>query len=652
MDRTALACKGLKIDLSRSGKIESLYLDDINVKSSCTNSGFYLKDVRDPYWSDPAGSDINELALIWSAHERDEFILFDVSIENTALIDKFLTLEYRIPVHISSGMWGQSINKSEAIQEGNIYTNKSDFNRKFSNNLYPFGCIFNERSGISIAVPMDKMRFYHFSYSATEGGYLSVKYDFALSGINDFGAKSCDFSFLIYRSGRNGFRDCALRYYEIFPEYFSRKVEKSGNWIFTQDYSSVENLSDFHIAFNESPNIDLDHMNGISSFKYIAPSEKWIAFEDREKEPEPSYDEYIERLEENCRLDDSVMDYDHGILPLKMLSETVKLTSILNSDNKYQTDGWYVYGPMVNFVVNGDPDIEGVNFARTREMELEIERERFGKHGQNLDGIYIDNVNWVFGTQNYRREHFKYSKLPLLWDDDFRICEPLAMTQYKFIEYFRGYADKHGMLILANFAFPELGSVHYIHKIDIPGGEIGDGWGDSIEELAMRRVLAYKKPWVLLLTQFLPYGKRVDWNYERRENLLRKCVLYGIYANVIQLQSKKDDFEFVRPLFKKYMPIIKELDLAGWQIISDATADSDDVFVESFGSSDCRYYSIYNSGTSRVVLIRIPVEGEGFLHKTAIELFAGTNISFTDHSDGYVSLSLHIDENDCAVIKI
>ncbi|MHB8964162.1 MAG: hypothetical protein ACYC5K_13530, partial [Saccharofermentanales bacterium] len=310
------------------------------------------------------------------------------------------------------------------------------------------------------------------------------------------------------------------------------------------------------------------------------------------------------------------------------------------------------YGPMVNFVVNGDPDIEGLNFAKTREMELDIEREKYKNLGQPLDGIYIDNVNWVFGTQNYRREHYQCCKLPLLWDDDFRICEPLAITQYKFIQYFRNYADSKGMFILANFAFPELGTVHYIHNIDIPGGEIGDGWGDSLEDLAMRRVLAYKKPWVLLLTQFLPYGKRVDWSYERREQLLKKCVLYGIYANVIQLQSGKNDYELVRPLFVKYMPVIKALDMAGWQVITDAEVNHEDVFVERFGDNDCSYYSLYNCGDSKEVLLKIPSRINGSVVKDPVEMFSGKSVCIAKQSEDLTIISVFIERDDCVVIKI
>ncbi|MHB8963844.1 MAG: hypothetical protein ACYC5K_11905, partial [Saccharofermentanales bacterium] len=300
MDKKLLQCKGLSLTIKKNGKVDCIQIDDTDVTSAFNQSGFYLMEARTQKWGNCAEQKGDDFVFEWDASEKDRCITFNAKIENISDSDKFYSLEYRIPVHLESARWAKSINRSDMIQEGCTYSNKSNFNHKFSNNLFPFGCIYNDRTGLSIAVPMDKMRFYKFIYTAKEGGYLSIIYDFALSGINDYGAKSCDFSFILYKSDCHGFRNCAQKYYELFPEYFSRKVNKSGNWIFTQNYEHVDNLSDFHIAFNETPNIKLDHKNGISSFKYIAPSEKWIAFEERQKDPEPTYEEYIARLEENC----------------------------------------------------------------------------------------------------------------------------------------------------------------------------------------------------------------------------------------------------------------------------------------------------------------------------------------------------------------
>lgn len=588
---------------------------------------------------------------------EEEYIKIKGYLINCSNSDGCFKLEYRLPVKMDGMFWGNNITAPRKIDEDIVYINASDFSDTHKVSSYPFSCIHNADNGLALAVPMDAISVFRLYYNNTlDEGYYAAAFDFGLSGSDQDGSQRFDFTIIVYtHSGDYGFRRCAEKYYEIFPHYFERRVEEAGNWIFNQNYSDVLNLEDFCFKYNETPyDYIQDKETGITSFKYIAPSEKWIGFPERERDPEPTYGEFVERLNSNCNLDDSVLDFD--LLPEKLCSEAVLNSAILMENGKYRTEGWYVYGPMVNFVVNGDPDIEGINFAQTRLMGIEKSQKRALDAGYRIGGIYIDNLNWCSGIMNYREEHFKFSGMPLLWDKEFRLALPVAFTQFKYVNYFRDYANKNDMLILANFAFPELGPVHYINVVDIPGGEIGDGWGDSDEEFAIRRTLAYRKPWVLLLTQHLPYGKTVHLSFQQREQLMRKSLVFGIYVNILGLGiSKPEEFDKYRPLFKKYIPIVNELDKAGWQPITYAKVrNKADIIIERYGrSEDNILFALYNNGISDDVEICIDCEAlkiNGSV--TAVDMFSNNLISTNRIYENHIILYLHIEGGDCAAIRL
>jgi hypothetical protein len=111
--------------------------------------------------------------------------------------------------------------------------------------------------------------------------------------------------------------------------------------------------------------------------------------------------------------------------------------------------------------------------------------------------------------------------------------------------------------------------------------------------LNMRRTLSGKKPYLLLM----------NTNYDRLttdlvEKYFQRCLFYGIYPSMFSHNAADNPYwqnprwyNRDRELFKKYIPVIKTLSLAGWEPVTNAASSNPDVYVERFGA---RHFTLLN----------------------------------------------------------
>jgi hypothetical protein len=59
-----------------------------------------------------------------------------------------------------------------------------------------------------------------------------------------------------------------------------------------------------------------------------------------------------------------------------------------------------------------------------------------------------------------------------------------------------------------------------------------------------------------------------------------------------------------RPLFRKYVPLIRRINREGWQVVTQARSADPTVFIERFGSWPSLFFTLRNSG-DRAVTTRI-----------------------------------------------
>ena len=111
-------------------------------------------------------------------------------------------------------------------------------------------------------------------------------------------------------------------------------------------------------------------------------------------------------------------------------------------------------------------------------------------------------------------------------------------------------------------------------------------------DLLFRRAICAKKPFIMCQT-FDPK----NYTQEMAERYFRLALAYGMFPSFEPILFKHPDIrDRDRPLFRKYMPLCRELSEAGWRPLNAlAACDDSEILVEQFGD---RFLTVFNSGKS------------------------------------------------------
>lgn len=647
--------------ISDNGLLDYININDTKINESV--AGFYLYDAADK----------NEEALLGKTVEMSGGIKHTASalkvdfsaeytpIENGIRIkgsladktgkDRLLSLYYRIPLTAEYTHWWDDVGTSVEVSEQIKYTNSCPMSysqQEQKTSLYPFCAVSGENCCISMGIPMDPPTSFEFSLDNTNGARaLTLRFNFGLAPDIDMWKSCCEFEFDIYAPARQewGFRAAAQSYYDMYPKYFERRAKKGGNWLFQHNYGHLENLEDFDVLYNETPDFAMDKEHGVKSFRYTAPGEVWIYWEERPKDPEPTYEEFVEHFEEQLEADESIIDRDFNV-PMRKFAKAILTSALLNKDQDYYTAGWHVYGPTVAFITNHNPNLPDYNLYNLQMEQVKRAEKEAAAADYELSGIYIDNMSWGYdGRYNYRREHFKYSSRPLAWDDEFNIVLPNMYSQYEYALKIKTDLLKEDKLLMANIVFPERGAVHYIHLVDLPGSEAGPRWGHDLFIQRLRRTLAYKKPWMLLMTGDHVTLPKKDIDLDDKELFLKDSLLYGTFANIWGYRPPIEEYEKCRPLFKKYMPSIHLADALGWEPIPDAYCDNENLLFERFGNGSKFLFTAMNKQDDELCC-ELEIDTDIPFEKLRVtETISNTPYEFCK-KDGRVAVKLSLGKND------
>jgi hypothetical protein len=147
-----------------------------------------------------------------------------------------------------------------------------------------------------------------------------------------------------------------------------------------------------------------------------------------------------------------------------------------------------------------------------------------------------------------------------------------------------------GKLLFANavlwqFAFPA-------PLLDVLGTEVNwlrhdEYQPDSDAVMNFRRALCRQKPYCLLMNT--DYAK---FTPDLVERYFQRCLFYGVWPGFFDEEAASKDpywasakrwYERDRPLFKKYIPLLRRLTAAGWQPLIHGMCDNSAILVERFG---------------------------------------------------------------------
>lgn len=524
------------------------------------------------------------------------------SVQDTTGKDRAVTVYFVLPLTGTNWTWHDDIVRSSIAAAGSEYKNAQGWPATGLSSAYPFCSVTSEGVGLSLSVPMDCPRVCRFVYNASVGA-LFVAFDLGLTRETLKFPSRADFRFSIYRHDPGwGFRAAAQKYYEHHPRFFEQRLRRGGIWMAFADISKVAGFEDFGFAYDELGGsfAKFDDEHDIVSFHYIEPMTYWLSMD--RKYPR-TYEGALQALADN-----EASSKPNLVSWAKAARRCVAFTKDGRFDLSIRNESW-CDGAV--FTLNPDPDLPEdeacpVNKAHLGYTEEWADKHLLQKDGGCLDGIYVDSMpNWG-EVRNFRREHWRTADVPLTFDLDTK--QPVLLQIFSTWEFSKRVADDvhaRGGVMHGNGGalwpfFPAL--------LDITGQETGGVLPDDV--MARARTLLRNKPYSPLLnTRFDSMGPEVVADY------FNKSLLYDIFPSFFSGTYMKDGkwvhvhyftdpkfYERDRPLFRKYLPILRRMFDAGWEPVTHARCDPSAVRVERYGpaANGEVLFAAYNPSASAV----------------------------------------------------
>ena len=613
--------------------------DGVSVRSSCDGMGLRLD------------------AFLRGVGDR---IVVSGSVSDTTGGDRCVTVYFALPVALGRATWWDDVVTRATVEPGAQYGNWANVGVGTNGfaSRYPWSAVSTPAEGLSLCVPIAKPQVMRMGISA---GLTYIAFDLGLSQKATKMPGKADFEFGLYRHDPAwGFRSAAQRYYDMFPEAFTKRVPSEGIWLITRSVKAIKDPEDFHFKFHETGwrNDPVGAKLGILSFRYSEPW-RW-----RQRYKGKGTSEQRTRQGTLAALDKALQSDKAGT---RRHSWAVKSAVCHDESGKpifYIEDA--PWGTSALFVCNADPRVPRIGPDNINQAfcfySPEIAKTRYESGSDpKQDGEYIDSVEgfrWP-RVQNYRAEHFAHMDQPLTFGTQSRrVCILTAFSHWAFLRYVGDDLHRRGKLMFGNalpttfyyFApyFDVMGTEHqWIRKAD-------GSWRPETEARThYRRALCYRKPYLMLLnTDF------TKMEVAAVEKYMRRCAFFGMFPSMFSHDAYHDRYfdspkyyDRDRHLFKKYVPIILDMARAGWCPITHARCPDTAIRIERFGNGPVALLSLMNADTRSERRPRITFDREALglpdRPLRATELFSGRTL---DCSQGAFTLQLAPD--DVAVVRL
>ena len=678
--RTFATHDGLKLTL-RDNTVTSIKLKGQEL-SAASPSGFLARDfAADSDVCAFAGGACKELGLRLEAtfSAGQDHIVVEGSVADLTGRDRAVTLLFALPLDATGWQWGDDVRQSHRIEGNGEFAGTTSLrcgaNGKMS--LYPLAAVWNERAGLALGLDMARPAQYRLVYHAGTRQFF-IAYDFGLSQDTAKSPGSAAFRFVLYCfDPRWGFRAALQKYYDLFPEQFTKRVTREGVWMPFTDIAKVPGFEDFGFAFQEgASNVAFDDQHGIGSFIYVEPMSHWLAMP---RDVPRTYDGAL-----------SVLNKDLDGARRKEATEMAAATltsGIENAEGRLflhlEKAPWCDGGV---FTLNPDPDIRTTpehpfNKAMVMRQAIaaafkknepkrepqkalpESGRDAFHRvpvipeemgsggtrpyqtPGPGLDGVYLDSLEMAAGELNYRRDHFRTASVPLVFDREGRLCQLMIFNTWTFERDIAAQMHAAGKLLFANavlwqFSFPA-------PLLDVLGTEVnylqrGEYAPDSDAVMNFRRALCRQKPYCLLMnTDFAKFTP------ELVERYFQRCLFYGVWPGFFDEEAASKDpywasakkwYERDRPLFRQYIPLLRRVTAAGWQPLTQAACDNSKILVERFGpeADGTMFLTLLNdTADAQSGTVTADFKARGLKQiSSARELVSGNAAKLADHGWG------------------
>jgi hypothetical protein len=510
--------------------------------------------------------------------------------------DRAIMLVFALPIDANGWRWGDDIRRSRVIRGRGEYGNTVAVRCGATGtmSLYPLAALSDDRTGIALALDMGAPAQYRLAYHAGTK-QLFIAYDFGLAKETQHFPSSADFRFVLYRFDPQwGFRAAFQKLTTIFPQYFVIRSHDQGLWMPFTDISTVQGWQDFGFRYHEGDNnVPFDDAHGILSFRYTEPMTWWMPMKKglprTEAEALRVRDEWAAGSNEERR----------------RMAQVTRGAAMTDPDGHpyllFRSEPW---NDGAVWSLNPNPDLPGTPNAATVYWNEAVRQRLYGAQAKaQLGGEYLDSLEgYVTADLNFNREQFRYTTVPLTFSGDSHqpaLYKGLAV--FEFTHWLSDDVHRLGKLMFANgvpYRFTFL-----CPWLDVMGTETdwlrnGQYQPASDAQMSLWRTMSGQKPYLLLMnTDFNAFTS------DRVEKYFQRSLFYGIFPSMFSHNAADNPYwqnptwyNRDRPLFKKYVPLIKQVAEAGWQPVTDARCDNPSLYVERFGpdAGGTLYFTVMN----------------------------------------------------------
>jgi hypothetical protein len=612
---------GLELDV-RGQTITRFALDGQEL-SHQTQGGFLARDVA-------SGSDFfpfsqtlaPELGLALHVKFLGTSNHVDVEgrVTDTTGKDRAVTLLFALPLRAVGWSWGEDIRSARAIPANGELTHVTSVacGATGTESLYPLAAIWNESAGIALGIDMGAPAVFRIGYhSGLE--WLFIAYDFGLVKETEHFLSSADFRFVIYRfDPAGGFRAALQKYMGIFPDYFTVRSHRQGLWMPFTAVSKVQGWEDFGFRYHEGNNdVAWDDQHGVLSFRYTEPMTWWMPMK---KELPRTLPEALRVRDEEATNGNSKQRRMAEISRVAAMYDEAGSPALLFRDTPWANGAVWSLNPNPFLGVTDTTTAAGsaernsnqaANHLSSAPLNAasiywndQVRNQLYGPDAKGrLDGEYLDSLEgYVTADLNFRREHFRSTTVPLTFD--FESKQPAlfkGLAVYEFTRWMSEDVHRLGKLMFANgvpYRFTYL-----CPWLDVLGTETDWLQADryhpaSLATMDLWRSMSGAKPYLLLMNT--DYDQ---FTSELVEKYFQRALFYGMWPGFFSHNAADNPYwqnphwyERDRPLFRKYLPLIRRVAEAGWQPVPNASSTEPRILIERFGPGADRitYFTLYN----------------------------------------------------------
>lgn len=624
---------GLELVLGTAGDVTALTLDGREVGHSFGQpTGLLVRDVAAEGLPVMVGGSLEQAGQEVRQRARLEALELEVQATYRSLgpcleiagtvadrrgQDRAVTVYFALPIAEAPWQWWDSVAASRTGADGwgelaNLEAGM-EYGLHGAHSKYPLGAIScPDLGGLALAIRMDEPVAHRIAYHPRLHLFYAAM-DFGLVPEMRKDGRSlaeAPFRFLLYRHDPAwGFRAALQRYYDLFPEFFTKRVPREGGWYCWGDVSTTEGALEAGFGVHWGPSgynaVKWDNRHGVLAFLYIESEFYQQTMGDFDRAP--TREEGLERLRKLAAGDPQEaekfarLSYASSYVPggwvrghslaeaIRTVARAAERSAAHGADGQpttaigqYPWMGESQWGVM--FHCNLDPDIPDGKGWFAQEVYLKPELQWADEQGAHFDGVGLDSFGGYghFARADYRRENFPYTHEPLCFSAaDHR---PVRVAAFASVEWLRKLAEEmhqSGRYLMTNcswgvtpgwltFAAPYL---------DVFGAE-----APAFADPDFIRAIARHKT-----CTDLPYNPRPDAEVARH-------LLHGIFPG----HGNKLE------LMRQQAPLLRDLAAAGWEPIPHARVEPPSVRVERFGSGQTAFLVLHNP-TQEAIQARLKV---------------------------------------------